>query len=271
MSTRGYLLLALVLGAGAVLVWLGLRSPESSPPASVAPSAPSARQELNRPPEPNAPVRPSTPPVPGRDEPPPIDEPSPPPNGVALRLAAYQQAVERQDPRPGEQAFRAMVSAFMEYNHRFAVAQAEAEGIGLDEVEELTYFGLMAQESQRWGEVEQLLDGPVDPETRAQAATLLDELNTEFKQSMRDLVKEGVSVEDRWALIRSVQEDYRQRYFDLTGMDEDQLDDLLAGDASRDYAPGSTPPPEDIEPRQDGPVPIEPRQGEPVPEPESPR
>ena len=212
-------------------------------------------------------MRPSTPPVPGRDEPPPVDEPSPPPNGAALRVAAYQQAVERQDPRPGEQAFRAMVSAFMEYNHRFAVAQAETEGIGVDEVEELTFFGLMAQESQRWGEVEQVLGGPVDAETRAQAATLLDELNIEFKQSMRDLVKEGVAVEDRWALIRSVQEDYRQRYLDLTGMDEDQLDDLLAGDASRDYAPGSTPPPEDIEPRQDGPVPIEPRQGEPEPEP----
>ncbi len=179
-----------------------------------------------------------------------------------LRRAAYQRALAEEDPRPGEQAFRAMVSSFMEHNEVLAQAQADAEGLSVKEVEELTYFGLMAQQSQRWPEVERVLGGPVDAPTRERAQALLDELNGEFKQSMRDVVKEGLSEEDRWALIHSVQEDYRERYFDLTGMDEDMLDDLLAGDASRDYAPGTTPPPEDMPPRED-PLPVEVREGEP--------
>jgi hypothetical protein len=263
MSTRGTLLLGLAIVAGAGLLWLLLRSREPPPPEPVAAtsSQPAAGRVARA--DPDAPVRPSTPPVRSRDEYPRVAEPTPAPDGEALRLAAYQEAVAREDPRPGEQAFRAMVSGFMEHNHEFAEAQAAAEGLELDEVEELTYFGLMAQQTQRWGEVERVLGGPVDEDKRAQASALLDELNRDFKQSMRDLVEEGVSAEDRWALIRSFQEDYRDRYFDITGMDEDQLDDLLAGDASRDHAPGSTPVPEDMPPREDGPVPIEPRGGEP--------
>lgn len=265
MSNRGTLLLVLAVAAGAVLVWLALREP-TSPPSEPVAAGPPATDERPRPAgRGDAPVRPSSPPVPGVDEPRAVAEPGPAPDGEALRRATYEEAVARQDPRPGEQAFRAMVSAFMEYNHEFAVAQAKAEGLELDEVEELTFFGLMAQETQRWGEVEQVLGSPIDEDKRTQASALLDELNTEFKQSMRDLVKEGVGAEDRWALIRSFQEDYRERYFDITGMDEDRLDDLLAGDASRDYAPGSTPPPEDMPPREDGPTPVEPRDGEPGP------
>lgn len=209
-------------------------------------------------------MRPRTPPVEGRDRPPAVDEPTVPADADALRLAAYQEAVARQDPRPGEQAFRAMVSAFMKHNESLAQQQAQAEGLAVDEVEELTFLGLMAQESQRWPEVEQLLGGPIDAEVRAQAETMLRELDADFEQSMRDLVADGAAVEDRWALIRSFERDYRERYFELTGMDEDQLDDLLAGDASRDYAPGSTPPPEDVQPREDQPAAIEPRSDAPA-------
>lgn len=229
---------------------------ESAPPASSRRAIPPGR---------TGPVRPSTPPIPGIDEPPPVDQPEVPPEAAALRRAAYEQAVADRDPRPGDKAFRAMVSAFMDYNRPLAEAQARAEGLSLEEVEELTYFGLLAQQTQRWSEVEEVLGGPVDEQVQAQASTLLHELDTEFEQSMRDLVAEGVSQEDRWALIRSVQGDYLERYLETTGMDEDQLDDLLAGDASREYAPGSTPPPQDVEPRDDPPAPVETRQGEPAP------
>jgi len=257
MRTRNSLLALGVLAGLGVLAFLlfGARGlvPRPDAPAASASTSPS-------PPDPEpGPVRPRTPPVPGRDSPPQVDEPSLPPDADALRLRAYQEALAREDPRPGEQAFRAMVSAFMDHNHELAEQQAAAEGLGIDEVEELTFLGLMAQESQRWPEVEQLLGGPLDPERRAQAEAMLHELDEDFEKSMRDLVTDGGSVEDRWALIRSFEKDYRDRYFELTGMDEDMLDDLLAGDASRKYAPGSTPPPEDMPPNDEEPTPIEPR------------
>lgn len=258
MSTRGKLLLALVVAVALGFGWWWSERASTPEPEATVEARPSA-------PEAVGPVRPREPPVPGRDAPPQVDEPAFPPDAKELRRAAYQEAVAEQAPRPGEKAFRAMVAAFMEHNQELAEAQAAAEGLELDEVEELTFFGLMAQETQRWPEVERVMGGPVDEQTRAQAATLLDEMNAEFKQSMRDLVKEDLPAEDRWALIRSVQEDYRERYFDITGMDEDMLDDLLAGDPSREGAPGTTPPPEDMPPREEGLPPVETREGEPLP------
>jgi hypothetical protein len=261
MRTRDKLrALGVAAGLG-VLLLLAWRAFAPPPVASTStPSAsPGADAERGAAPTEPGPVRPRTPPVQGRDSPPVVDEPALPADADALRLAAYQEALAREAPRPGEQAFRAMVSAFMDHNHRLAEQQAQAEGLGLDEVEELTFLGLMAQESQRWPDVEQLLGGPVDAEKRTQAETMLRELDGDFEQSMRDLVADGASVEDRWALIRSFERDYRDRYFELTGMDEDLLDDLLAGDASRKYAPGSTPPPEDMPPNDAEPAPLEAR------------
>lgn len=261
MRTRNVVPALVAIAGLALLALLGWQAlaPRSEPPTSAAatPSGPAAGA-----PE-AGPVRPRTPPVPGRDSPPVADEPALPPEADALRLAAYQEALAREDPRPGEQAFRAMVSAFMEHNAALAEQQAAAEGLSVDEVEALTFLGLMAQESQRWPEVEQLLGGPLDPERRTQAEAMLRELDTDFERSMRDLVAEGGSAEDRWALIHSFEKEYRERYFEVTGMDEDLLDDLLAGDASRKYAPGSTPPPQDVEPREDDPAPALPRSAEP--------
>lgn len=265
MPTRNLLLALGAIAALGLLAFLlfGTRGlvPRSDGPATSAPSSPGPA--ASTPDAEPGPVRPRTPPVQGRDSPPLVDEPTLPPDADALRLAAYQEALAREEPRPGEQAFRAMVSAFMDHNRKLAEQQAAAEGLTVDQVEELTFLGLMAQESQRWPEVEQLLGGPLDPDKRTQAETMLQELDDDFEQSMRDLVAEGGAVEDRWALIRSFEKEYRDRYFELTGMDEDLLDDLLAGDASRKYAPGSTPPPEDMPPNEEEPPPIEARSVEP--------
>lgn len=263
MRTRSLLVALAVISALGLLLFLGWRTlvPRPEEPAGASSARPG--DDAGPAPREAGPVRPRTPPVQGRDSPPVVDEPTLPADADALRLAAYQAALAREEPRPGEQAFRAMVSAFMDHNHLLAEQQAKAEGLSLDEVEELTFLGLMAQESQRWPEVEELLGGPLDADRRAQAEVMLRELDEGFEQSMRDLVKDGASTEDRWALIHSFEKDYRDRYFELTGMDEDLLDDLLAGDASRKYAPGSTPPPEDMPPNEEPPPPVEPRADEP--------
>ncbi len=191
-----------------------------------------------------APERPLHAPVPGRDTPSSLPHPTPPPDMSVLRARAYAAAQAEGEPRPGEAAFRAMVGAFMRHNRALAEQQAEAEGLTLDEVEELTFLGLMAQQTQRWPEVEEILGAPVEQATREQAEQFLDELNQGFKEEMRALVQSGAPENVRGQLIRRTQQRYRETYFELTGMDPDRLDDLLAGDLSRAHPPGDLPPEE---------------------------
>ncbi|MEO0324915.1 MAG: hypothetical protein AAF447_18270 [Myxococcota bacterium] len=188
--------------------------------------------------------RPGAPPVKGRDEPFSLPDPTAPLDMNVVRSEAYRAAQAEGEPRPGETAFRAMVSAFMRHNHAFAEQQAEEEGLTVGEVEELTFLGMMAQQSQRWPEVEDVLGAPVEAATREQAEQFLDELNQGFKTEMRELVASGASEGERGRLIRRTQERYREGYFGLTGMSPEGLDDLLAGDGSRAYPPGELPPEE---------------------------
>jgi hypothetical protein len=61
----------------------------------------------------------------------------------------------------------------------------------------------------------------------------------------------GAPESARWDLIRQTQDAYRRAYFQLTGMNEELLDALLAGDAARAYASALTPPPEQVPVRPD--------------------
>lgn len=206
------------------------------------------------------PRRPGAPPVRGRDRPAPVAEPTAPEGLVALKDAAYREALAKGSERPGERAYRAMIDAFMAHNKAFAEAQAREEGVTVAEIHELTYFGFKALETQRWPEVEDVLGQPIAPEDRAAAEQLMHESNREFKDEIRRLVKEGASEEERWALIEDTQTRYMDGYYELTGMNPELVDELLAGDPSKQFAPADTPPPdpEDIEPAPP-PPPIEPR------------
>lgn len=106
----------------------------------------------------------------------------------------------------------------------------------------LTYFGFLAQHTQRWSEVEDILGEPVGEATRARADALLHESDGEFKAAMRRLVAVDAPEAERWSLIRATQSRYLKAYFELTGMNERQLDDLLAGDLLRKYPPSQPPP-----------------------------
>ena len=212
--------------------------------------------------EPN-PVRPTEPPQPGRDVPVPPPEPKPPPDIKQLRVEAYEEAQARGDPRPAETAFRKAVDAFVEHNRQFADAQAQAEGLTVGEVKELTYFGFLAQQTQRWPEVEDILGNPLDEATRAAGEQLLHELNAEFKAAMRALVKSGGTEDERWALIRDVQDRYLEGYLATTGMTPEGLQDLLAGDLRRKYPLSETPGPEVLAEQAEPPKPPPPRPEEP--------
>lgn len=204
------------------------------------------------------PARPRTPPVPGRDEPRPVPSPTMPPQVSEMQARILAEAKAAGDARPGEKAFRATVDAFMEYNRHFAEAQAKAEGITVKEVGELTYFGFLVMQTQRWGDVQQLIGQELSEDELALGEELMHTSNREFTAAMRKLVADKAPEEARWKLIRETQERYLREYYALTGMTPALLDDLLAGDISLPGAPIATPPPEHIEPAP-APAPVEPR------------
>jgi hypothetical protein len=224
-----------LLGAAAAVLWLWPRDPASQ--------ASAARQ-----PSPMYPERPRTPPVPGQHRPPPVQMPEFPPQASEIHAQAYAEARAAGETRPGEKAFRATVDAFMKYNRAFAEEQANHEGITVDEVSELTYFGFMALQTQRWTEVEEIIGRALSEDERMAGEDLLQTANTEFKGALSKLVAKGAPEEARWKLIRDTQERYLREYFALTGMTPEAMDDFLAGDVTRTGAPAVTPPPKDIEP-----------------------
>lgn len=205
------------------------------------------------------PARPSEPPVQGRDRPAPPPEPTEPPGLDKVRADAYARARGDGQERPGDTAFRATIDAFLDYNAEFAEAQAQAEGLTVPEVRELTYFGFLVMETQRWPEVEAILGRQLTDDERQRGEALMHRFNTEFKTAMRDLVAKRAPETDRWQLIRDTQASYTREYAALTGMTGEQLDDLLAGDITRTGAPIATPPPDDIPSNPDPPPVITPR------------
>jgi hypothetical protein len=235
------------------LVWSMWPDPPAQPMAQAQPPAREQSELLH-------PVRPSTPPVPGRDRPASAPSPGAPEGLDKIKDQAYAKAIEDGVADPGEVAFREMIEAFMVYNQAFAEAQAREEGITVAEVHELTYFGFKVLETQRWGDVAELVEHPITDEVKAQAEQLMHESNADFKGELRQLVDDGASEEERWALIGDTQARYMSKYFEITGMNEGLVDELLAGDPSRSFAPADTPPPplEEIEPAPP-PPPVEPR------------
>ena len=244
---------ALGIAGGLAWFWATERADPDLPPAGTAERSEASRLDGIR----QGPSgRPTKPPIEGHDEPFALPQPEPPDNMEQVREEAYADAVRRRNPHPAEAAFRRATDAFVEHNRQFADAQAQQEGLTLDEVKELTFFGFMAQQTQRWPEVEQILGHPLDDATRAAGEQLLHELNAEFKSAMRALVKSGATENERWQLIHDVQTRYREAYFATTGMNQALLDDLLAGDLGRKYPMSQSPPPESL--AEQAPAPAEP-------------
>jgi len=227
------------LAAGAAIAVLVLATYKMWPDEPVARSAVVPDQVS----DPRTPVRPSTPPVPGRDIPRPVPQPTMPPMPPDMLAGIYDQARTAGDPQPGEKAFRANIEAFMAYNKPFAEDQARTEGITVAEVGELTYFGFLAQRTQVWSEVEELLGQDLTEDERRAGEELMHSMNREFKEGMRKLVADKAPESERWDLIRETQQRYKDGYYAITGMNDELLDDLLAGDLRRKYAPSVTPPP----------------------------
>jgi hypothetical protein len=223
---RYALLFAALLVVAMIALELG-----SSPPRSAAPPV-AARA---------APARPRLPPRPSDAPPPAPDEPAAPVPTPEMRAEIVERA--RGAERPGMTAFRVFSDLYVDHNLDFARRQAESEGLSLDQVRELTYFGLLVLATQRVPDLEEILDKPLTEEQREGLSALMIAANGEFKDKMRGLVAAGASEAERWSLIREAQADYLADLYATTGMNEDLLDDLLAGNMNLPGAPINTEPP----------------------------
>lgn len=232
----GFSVAALVIGAA---LWLRptRRAPrphtEGSPFAagSAEPAAPSSSESLSS-------GRPRLPPGPG-----PKSRPSPPPEPVLPRLDEAERAKlaerVRRDPHPGMAAFRALSDRYVDENAAMAAEQAKKEGLTLGEVRELTHFGLLAMATQRVEDVEDIVGHPIRDEARGELSKLLAASDQQFESAMRELVKRGAGEDERWKLIRGMEERYLRELYRITGLDEETLDDLLAGNVGLPGAPAA--------------------------------
>lgn len=194
-----------------------------------------------------APVKPKVAPLVGEDRAQAPMPEMPAPDLDDLR-AVYDQALA-EGKRPGDAAFRRMIAKFMEYNAEFARAKAVKEGLTLAEIEELTYFGFLVMATQQPTEIEDLIGRTLAEDEREQLGQLAEARNQEFSEAMHALVERGAPASERWALIAATESGYRADLFALTGLDDETLDDLLAGDISRTGAPANAEYPDVVVPQ----------------------
>lgn len=152
-----------------------------------------------------------------------------PPIDVDLARRVFADAKRRGDKNPGAAAFRSYTDQFVAANEDAVERQMTDEGLSRREIEELTYFSLLAQRTVDWPDVEKLLGRDVPPEKRELAQANLREQSSEMKRRLREHVKRGDTASVRVGTIKLVQKRYLKEYYLITGMTPALLDELLRG------------------------------------------
>lgn len=225
------LMVAVVAGA------IGLTALTHFAKPKAASELPSARAAAERD---EPPGRPTHPPGPG-DSKHQIREPQNPVLTPAWKAELTERL--RDDEHPGESAFTAYADRFVDENLEFAQQQADAEKITLPEVRALTRLGLLVMATQRIPDVEEVLGRELSPETKDALEQMVQEENGAFKDGMRALVAKAAPESERWQLIGAADARFRERFFQLSGMTAQQLDEMLAGNLLLPGAPGRQPDP----------------------------
>ncbi len=143
---------------------------------------------------------------------------------------AYRSAIAADLDHPGARSFRADTEVFCQHNQREVEEQARKEGITVDEVKELTFFGFAAMRATQPGKVAEVLGRPLSSEETAKLGRILDEENRAFQQVLHQEVDQGVSLEQRWETIRSFERTFVGRFEQSLGMTPAQFDQMLAPD-----------------------------------------
>jgi hypothetical protein len=141
--------------------------------------------------------------------------------------------------RPQSEAARPLtelsgVAALREFSDDFAEANGDAlrehmarEKLTRQETLELTFFALVASESQDWDTVEQLTGHAIQAEARRQAWVQMQQRSRQMREELQAMVKRGASEEERWEAIDQIESSYLDDYYRVTGMSPALLDQLL--------------------------------------------
>jgi hypothetical protein len=181
--------------------------------------------------------------------PPTMPKPAQPPS-----VAAYQSALVAGADRPGALAFRADSDLYCEYNRAQVEDQARKEGLTVDQVKELTFFGFVALRTTQANKLEEAMGRPMTDAEHQRLDKLLADENAGFAKAMRAAVDRGASEDDRWAMIRAAEDHYRLQFAELFAIDADHFDQMLvpdpdeSGGGSPIPPVGAAPPPEPAAP-----------------------
>lgn len=150
-----------------------------------------------------------------------VRAPSP---GLALRADV---AGELSDAAPGAVAFRKYTDDFVDAQADATRAHMAREGLTLDETRELTYFAVLAVESQDWARVESITGTPLAPDARRAVWESMMARSQEMRRHLQEEIAAGADEGTRWQTIARIESGYLSDYYRITGMTPALLDQLL--------------------------------------------
>jgi hypothetical protein len=168
--------------------------------------------------------------------------------GLSLRAGA---AGGLPDAAPGATAFRGYTDDYVDLQPEVTRDHMAREHLTLDETKELTYFAVLAVESQDWARVESLTGKPLSNDQRREVWEAMMARSQEMHRHMGEAITGGADETTRWDTITRVEGGYLDDYYRITGMTPELLDQLLllsvrnqhVNETLASLAPGNDDPP----------------------------
>lgn len=152
--------------------------------------------------------------------------------GVTLRGPAA-------DGASGALALRAQADDFLAQQGAAVDEHMRREGLTRDETRELTYFGILAVQSQDWGAVEMQTGRALSADARRETWEAMMARSQEMRRELQEQIAAGADENARWDTIARIEDGYLDDYYRITGMTPAMLDALLAA-AVRDQRSDAT-------------------------------
>jgi hypothetical protein len=144
--------------------------------------------------------------------------------GLSLRAGA---AGALPDAAPGAAAFREYTDDYVDLQPEITREHMAREHLTIDETKELTYFAVLAVESQDWARVESLTGKPLSNDQRREVWEAMMARSQEMHRHMGEAIAGGADDGTRWDTITRVEGGYLGDYYRITGMTPELLDQLL--------------------------------------------
>lgn len=148
----------------------------------------------------------------------------------AVSQQAYASAAASGQTRPGAAAMRADTDFYVDYNLDLAEEQAQIEGLTLDEVRELTFFGAVGMRTTQPHVLEDVLGRELTSDEVERVNEILWRADEALNARLHAQVDSGEPLTTRWATIHAVEQEYIDQFRSEFGIDEGRFDDMLRPD-----------------------------------------